>query len=74
MITIPYEAAALIDDEVVQDEVIDVYCWRMEQLFQAGYGRAVACLLAESPAVDLHLACDLLAHGCTERTALQILA
>ena len=63
-----------LNDEVVEVEMIDVYCWRMERLLQAGYCRAVACLLADNAAVDLHLACDLLASGCTERTAVQILA
>jgi len=54
--------------------VLDVYCWRQEQLLAAGYGRFVADSLAEDPRVDLHLACDLLAHGCDQATAHRILS
>jgi hypothetical protein len=52
---------------------IDVFCWRMEQLLGAGYSRPVADALAADGAIDLHVACDLLAHGCAEKTAYLIL-
>ena len=52
----------------------EVFCWRLEQLELAGYSGALAALLAEESRVDLHLACDLVAAGCPERTAYRILA
>jgi hypothetical protein len=55
------------------DEDIDVYCWRMEQLLGAGYSQVVADELAGDGGVDLHVACDLLANGCPEKTAYLIL-
>jgi hypothetical protein len=51
----------------------DIYCWRMEELERAGYSAVVADVLATHPEVDLHLACDLLARGCSERLAYSIL-
>ena len=63
------------DDTIVEDEMeIKVYCWRLEQLLDAGYSRATADALAGDPAVDLHRACDLLASGCVEETAFLILS
>jgi hypothetical protein len=53
---------------------VDVYCWRVEQLERAGYSDAVAHLIADSTEIDLHLACSLLARGCSEQTAYAILA
>jgi hypothetical protein len=55
-------------------DAIDVYCWRVEQLEQAGYSPATAHLLGEETTIDLHLACDLLLQGCPERTAYAILS
>jgi hypothetical protein len=55
------------------EEAIDVFCWRMEQLLGAGYSQTVADALAADGRVDLHVACDLLAHGCPEKTAYLIL-
>jgi hypothetical protein len=53
---------------------IEIYCWRVEQLERAGYSGAFAHMLAEGTDVDLHLACDLMARGCTEQTAYSILS
>jgi hypothetical protein len=53
---------------------IEIYWWRLEQLSHAGYSDVRAHELAASDEVDLHLACDLLARGCPERTAFAILA
>ena len=53
---------------------IEIYCWRVEQLERAGYSGAFAHMLAEDDEVDLHLACNLMAQGCTEQTAYAILA
>jgi hypothetical protein len=55
------------------EAAIDVYCWRMEQLLKAGYAHVLADTIAADGAVDLHVACDLLARGCPERTAYLIL-
>jgi hypothetical protein len=51
----------------------DIYCWRVEQLVKAGYSSVVADVLATQSEVDLHLACDLLSRGCSERLAYSIL-
>ena len=55
------------------EDPTDVYCWRMEQLVTAGYSDVVADVLATQTEVDLHLACDLLSRGCSERLAYSIL-
>jgi hypothetical protein len=55
-------------------EAIEIYWWRLEQLTHAGYSDVRAHELASSDQVDLHLACDLLARGCPERTAFAILS
>jgi hypothetical protein len=47
--------------------------WRAEELERAGYELSAAAVLAASPAVDLHLAVDLLTRGCPQDTAMQIL-
>jgi hypothetical protein len=54
-------------------ETLDVYCWRVEQLEQAGYSDAIAHVLAENAQVDLHAACGLIARGCPEHLAYEIL-
>lgn len=63
-----------IDEPVYAAEVIDVYCWRFEQLREAGYTHSISDALATNGTVDLHVACDLLAHGCPEDTAVRILS
>jgi hypothetical protein len=55
-------------------QAVAVYCWRVEQLERAGYTGAFAHMLAEDTDVDLHLACDLIARGCSESTAYAILS
>ena len=52
----------------------DVYCWRLEQLMEAGYDRVPADELAADLDVDLHLACDLLARGCSQQLAFAIVS
>jgi hypothetical protein len=47
--------------------------WRVDQLRRAGYPPGDAELLAERPEVDLHLAADLVRHGCPVATAREIL-
>jgi len=50
-----------------------IVAWRLQVLLRAGYSWDSSTLLATSPEVDLHVALELLARGCTESTALRIL-
>ena len=63
-----------IELEQDDEETIDVYCWRMEQLLRAGYTRVLADALAVDTVVDLHAACDLLASGCPQAIAYAIVS
>lgn len=54
------------DDELV-------LTWRRDELLRAGYGKRAALVIALDGTIDLHLATDLIRHGCPERTALRIL-
>ena len=47
--------------------------WRFQQLLAAGWPEQPALVLAAHHAVDLHLACDLLANGCDLALASEIL-
>jgi hypothetical protein len=55
------------------DETGLVECWRAEQLELAGYGAAAVAELAARHDVDLHVAVEMLAHGCSPELALKIL-
>ncbi|HUG36660.1 MAG TPA: hypothetical protein VML54_06900 [Candidatus Limnocylindrales bacterium] len=55
------------------DETAAILGWRYETLMRAGYSDREALLLATQDEVDVHLACDLLEHGCPTRTAIRIL-
>ncbi len=55
------------------DNEYDVLVWRFEQLVEAGYDRHAASELAARRDVDLHEAEELLEHGCSVATALEIL-
>ena len=55
------------------DETGLVESWRAEQLELAGYGAAAAAELAMRHDVDLHVAVEMLAHGCPAELALKIL-
>ena len=57
----------------IRDETELVVAWRAEQLELAGYGAAAAAELAARHDVDLHLAVEMLTHGCTPELALKIL-
>jgi len=61
-----------VDTEVL-DETELVESWRAEQLELAGYGAAAAAKLAMRHDVDLHVAIELLSHGCAPELALKIL-
>jgi len=67
------EALESAGPAALDENATDVYCWRMEQLLRVGYSHSVADILATHTHIDLHVACDLLARGCTERTAFMIL-
>jgi hypothetical protein len=71
---ISYEVAPETDAGLFDDESLDVYCWRMEQLLDAGYGHVLADALAVDTTVDLHVACALVARGCPVETAFLILS
>jgi GrpB-like predicted nucleotidyltransferase (UPF0157 family) len=68
------EVLAGLEQEMQDAESIDVYCWRMEQLLSAGYKHVIADALAADPRVDLHLACDLVAGGCSHDLAYRIVS
>jgi hypothetical protein len=60
-------------DTEVLDETGQVEAWRAEQLELAGYGAAAAAELAARHEVDLHVAIEMLSHGCPPELALKIL-
>lgn len=57
--------------EITEDE--RVARWRLDQLVRAGYDETAALVLADLVHVDLHLAVDIVRHGCPSDTALRIL-
>jgi hypothetical protein len=71
---ITYEATPVADVATVDEGLIDVYCWRMEELLRAGYHQMLAGRLAADARVDLHQACELLEQGCDGDTAFRILS
>ncbi len=50
-----------------------IVAWRLQVLLRAGYSWDSSTRLAASREVDLHVALELLARGCSESTALRIL-
>jgi hypothetical protein len=50
-----------------------IFAWRLSSLKHSGYDDDTAFCLASSSHVDLHVAIDLLAGGCSTRTAARIL-
>ena len=60
-------------DTRVGTEIERIERWRAEALERAGYSPSAAGELAGRLDIDLHLASDLLAAGCSEELALQIL-
>jgi hypothetical protein len=60
-------------DTKVGTEIERIEQWRAEALERAGYEPAAAAELASRLDIDLHLASDLLAAGCSQELALQIL-
>ncbi len=66
-----YKSVMTAAEPGLQDELVEA--WRAEQLELAGYGAAAAAELAARADVDLHVAIDLLAQGCSPELALKIL-
>jgi hypothetical protein len=60
-------------DTRVGTEIERIEQWRAEALERAGYEPDAAAELASRLDIDLHLASDLLAAGCSQELALQIL-
>jgi len=58
-------------DRLTEQELVER--WRCEALERAGYPPHAALELAARSDVDLHLAAELLAKGCSKELALQIL-
>jgi hypothetical protein len=54
-------------------EIERIERWRAEALERAGYEPRMAAELASRLDIDLHLATDLLASGCSQELAVQIL-
>ena len=54
-------------------EIERIERWRSEALERAGYEPRIAAELASRLDIDLHLATDLLAAGCSQELAVQIL-
>ena len=52
----------------------EIVAWRFHELLEAGYSWDGSARLAVDAEIDLHVALDLLEHGCPETTALRILA
>jgi hypothetical protein len=58
---------------IEETEIDRVERWRTEALERVGYAPDAAALLAARHDVDLHLAIELIEHGCSPEVALQIL-
>ena len=58
---------------IEETEIERVERWRTEALERGGYDPDSAALLATRHDVDLHLAIELIEHGCSAEVALQIL-
>ena len=58
-------------DRLTEQQLVER--WRAEELERAGYPPQAAFELAARTDVDLHLAAELLAKGCSTELALQIL-
>jgi hypothetical protein len=63
----------VIETDIPETEDERVARWRLEQLLRAGYDDTAALILADLIDVDLHIATDLVSHGCPSDTALRIL-
>jgi hypothetical protein len=65
---------ATLDEPAVADPALEVYCWRMERLLEAGYTLLVADALAQDTAVDVRKAVELLAARSPYEATVRALA
>jgi hypothetical protein len=68
------DECATLDEPGVPDRPLEVYCWRMERLLEAGYTLLVADALAQDPDVDVRRAVELLAARSPYEAAVRTLA
>jgi hypothetical protein len=61
-----------LEAEKTPEQLEPVVRWRREELERAGYDTESALAVASRLDVDLHIAVDLLRHGCAQDTALRI--
>jgi hypothetical protein len=61
------------DLHIEETESERVVRWRAERLQRAGYDPELAHELAARADIDLHLAVELIEHGCAPETAARIL-
>ena len=59
-----------LEDDTERERVIR---WRVEQLAKVGYSWPAAMVIAANTQVDLHLAVELVEHGCRPEVAVRIL-
>jgi hypothetical protein len=64
-------SATTLAEEVTEGDL--VRRWRLQELVRAGYDPGDALVLSGQPEIDLHLAIDLVKHGCPPPTAVRIL-
>jgi hypothetical protein len=62
-----------VELHIEETEIDRVERWRTEALERVGYDTDSAALLGSRHDVDLHLAIELIEHGCSAEVALQIL-
>jgi hypothetical protein len=62
---------ATLAEKVTEGDV--VRRWRLDALVDAGYDSTDALILSRDPAIDLHVAIDLVRRGCPPFTAMRIL-
>jgi hypothetical protein len=58
---------------LIETELDRVESWRAEELIRAGYQPSDAVALAARHDIDLHLAVELMEHGCPDELAIEIL-
>ena len=62
-----------VEVHIAETESDKVERWRAEALERAGYEPTAAAMIAMQKDVDLHLAIELVEHGCPPDIALRIL-
>jgi hypothetical protein len=70
----PVDVRGILDEPMLAEPPLEVYCRRMERLLEAGYTLLVADALAQDPAVDVRKAVDLLSARSPYQVAARTLA